>query len=195
MVPWCSFLGSVVGVTLLAQLMGAGPCGHGLAAVLCTTIPQGILEASGAKNDYVVAFLLLVLAYYLFSFKREPTLGNTLGVGGALGLAWLTKGTAYVFSPAILITGVFACPGKAKMTFLKRLPLVFAIALSLNSRFAQIWSSSKNCGKVSSSLCGAIPHEATGPPMNPQWEVACGEPVAEGESYDRTPDPDYGTCR
>jgi len=28
------------------------------------------------------------------------------------------------------------------------------------------------------------PHEATGPPMSPQWEVVCGEPVAEGESDD-----------
>jgi hypothetical protein len=56
MVQWGGFLGSVVGVTLLAQLMGAGSRGQVLAAVLCVTIPQGILEASGAKNNYVVAF-------------------------------------------------------------------------------------------------------------------------------------------
>jgi hypothetical protein len=56
LVQWVSLLGSVVGVTLLAQLLGARSSGQILAAVVCATIPQGILEGSGAKNDYVVAF-------------------------------------------------------------------------------------------------------------------------------------------
>jgi Dolichyl-phosphate-mannose-protein mannosyltransferase len=133
LVQWCSFLGSVVGVTLLAQLMGAGSRGQVLAAVLCATIPQGILEASGAKNDYVVAFWLVAFVYYLFAFKREPTLANAFAIGGALGLAWLTKSTAHVFSLAILLAAGLAWPWEAKVALLKRLPLVVVFALALNA--------------------------------------------------------------
>src|SRR5262245_51846438 len=64
-----------------------------------------------------------------------------------------------------------------------------------SSRFAQIWSSSKNCGKVASSLCLAIRHEAAGLPIRLQWGVVCGVPMVESESDDRAPDPGYGTCR
>ncbi|MGH8070503.1 MAG: hypothetical protein ACRERE_35750 [Candidatus Entotheonellia bacterium] len=133
LVQWWSLLGSVVGVTFLAQCMGAGYRGQVLAAVVCVTVPQGILEASGAKNNYVTAFWLVALAYYLFRLQREATLTNTFAVGGALGLAWLTKGTAYVFSVAMLCTWVLALPWKAKTVWLTRLPLVVAFALMLNA--------------------------------------------------------------
>ncbi|HSF30535.1 MAG TPA: 4-amino-4-deoxy-L-arabinose transferase, partial [Candidatus Tectomicrobia bacterium] len=102
LIQWFSLLASVLGVTLLAQCMGAGYRGQILAAVICVTIPQGLLQASGTKNDYVAAFWLLALIYYMLHFKRKPTLASALGLGAALGLAWLTKGTAYIFSLGIL---------------------------------------------------------------------------------------------
>jgi hypothetical protein len=133
LIQWASLLGSVIGVTLLAQLMGADRRGQILAAVLCTTIPQGLLEASGAKSNYVMAFWMVILAYYLLAFKREPTWANTLGMGGSLGLAWLTKGTAYIFSLAIGFTCIVAWPWKPKLTLSRRLPFVVAFALALNA--------------------------------------------------------------
>jgi 4-amino-4-deoxy-L-arabinose transferase-like glycosyltransferase len=104
LVQWFSLLASVVGITWLARSMGAGSRGQILAAVFCATIPQGLLQASGAKNDYVVAFWLVALTYYLLHFQRQPNLVSALGIGAALGLAWLTKGTAYIFSLGILTT-------------------------------------------------------------------------------------------
>jgi hypothetical protein len=98
LVQWFSLFGSVVAVSLLAQALGAGYRGQALAAVICATIPQGILQASAAKNDYVVAFWLAALAYCVLSFKREPTWTHAFGIGGALGLAWLTKGTGYILT-------------------------------------------------------------------------------------------------
>ena len=43
LVQWFSLFASVVGVTLLAQSMGAGHGGQVLAAVICATLPQGLL--------------------------------------------------------------------------------------------------------------------------------------------------------
>jgi hypothetical protein len=133
LVQWFSLVGSVVGVTLLAQLLGAGSHGQVFAAVFCATIPQGILEASGVKNDYVVAFWLVVLAYYLFTFRREPTWPHTFGIGAVLGLAWLTKGTAYIFSLAMLLTWGLAWLWKPRRRILGSLLLAVVLATGLNA--------------------------------------------------------------
>jgi 4-amino-4-deoxy-L-arabinose transferase-like glycosyltransferase len=132
LVQWFSMLASVIGVTLLAQSLGAGHRGQVLAAVICATIPQGVLQASGAKNDYVVAFWLLALTYYLLKFKREPTLVYALGMGAALGLAWLTKGTAYIFSVAILTAWGLAWLWNVR-TGLQFLVLAAVVVIGLNT--------------------------------------------------------------
>jgi hypothetical protein len=130
---WFSFLGSIVGVTLLAQSLGAGYRGQILAAVFCATLPQGILEASGSKNGYVLRFWLVAMIYYLLTFTRQPTLAHALGLGGALGLAWLTKTTAYVFSCAFLFPWALTWPWKTKAQLLKHLPVIAGLALALNA--------------------------------------------------------------
>jgi len=70
LVQWFSLAGCVTGVSLIAGRLGAGMRGQALAAVLCATVPQGLLEASGAKNDCVLAFWLVALVYYLLLFAR-----------------------------------------------------------------------------------------------------------------------------
>jgi hypothetical protein len=132
LVQWFSLFASIVGVTLLAQFLRAGHRGQVLAAVICATIPQGLLQASGAKNDYVAAFWLLAFTYYLLNFKREPTLTNALGIGAALGLAWLTKGTAYIFSAAILTAWGLAWLWKGRKGF-ELLALAAVVAIGLNA--------------------------------------------------------------
>src|SRR5207245_6681932 len=51
-----SMFGSAIGVSVIAKILGAGPRGQVLAAVICATIPSGVLEASGPMNTYVVSF-------------------------------------------------------------------------------------------------------------------------------------------
>jgi 4-amino-4-deoxy-L-arabinose transferase-like glycosyltransferase len=133
LVQWFSFLGSIIGVSLLAKCLGASPRGQVLAAIVCATIPQGILEASGAKNDYVVAFWCVALTYYLLAFKQRPTWPHALGLGGALGLAWLTKGTAYIFSLALVLTWILAWPWRVKLAALRFLPLILLLAVAINA--------------------------------------------------------------
>ncbi len=133
LVQWFALLGSVIGVTALARVLGAGSLGQVLAAIVCATIPEGVLAASGAKNDYVLAFWLVALGYYAVSFGQDPGWRNSTGLGAALGLAWLTKGTAYVFAVPFLVTLFLFWPGRIKGVFLKRLPLVILLAVGLNA--------------------------------------------------------------
>ncbi|MBZ5723440.1 MAG: glycosyltransferase family 39 protein [Acidobacteriia bacterium] len=133
LVQWLSMLGSVIGVSVLAQLLGATRRGQALAALMCATIPEAILEASAAKNDYVLAFWLVAMTYYLFALRQDCTVGNALGFGGSLGLACLTKGTAYVFAPPIVAAVLLVWPWKKPGRYARCLLWAGAIALILNA--------------------------------------------------------------
>jgi len=103
LVQWTGFMGSVMGVSLIAQALRAGRRGQVLASVFCATLPNGILQASGAKNDCLLALWLVAMTYYALRFARQPNRNDAIWTGAALGLALLTKGTAYVYAPALLL--------------------------------------------------------------------------------------------
>ena len=140
LVQWSAFLGSIIVVTVLAGLLGAGTRGQILAAVICATIPEGILAASGAKNDWVLSFWMAALMYYAFRFRDDPSLPHGAGLGAALGLTWLTKGTGYALAGPMLVTLVLFWPWKTKLALLRQLPLVVLLAVGLNAgHFARNW--------------------------------------------------------
>jgi len=98
LVAFAAFLGSVVGVSAVAGALGLGSKGQAFAALVCATLPNGILQASGAKNDWLVAFWLVCLVYFVA--RRDAPFS-----GLAAGLAMATKATAYLFAPP-LVAGV-----------------------------------------------------------------------------------------
>ena len=98
LVQWFSMVGSVVGVSLLAKQLGASARGQIFAAVVAGTIPMGILQGSSTQNDYVVAFWMVCLVYYAMLLKADGKLFYALAAGASLGLAILTKGTAYLYA-------------------------------------------------------------------------------------------------
>jgi hypothetical protein len=96
LVQFVGFAGSVTAASAVAREMGLARRGQWIAAVLVATLPNGILQASGAKNDCLLA-LWLVCAL-LFALRRD-----LLILGLSCGLALGTKGTAYLFLPGVLI--------------------------------------------------------------------------------------------
>jgi len=99
LIQLCSMIGSIVGVSLIAQQLGANIYGQMLAAVFCATLPMGILQASSTQNDYIVAFWLMCLIYYtLLTLEKRPDKTHFFEIGISLGLAILTKPTAYIYA-------------------------------------------------------------------------------------------------
>ncbi len=90
-----AFLAGIIAVSALAGALGHGRNGQALAALFCATLPNGILQASGAKNDTLLALCLVLMLY--FALRRDAPLA-----GIALGLAFATKATAYLFAPPLL---------------------------------------------------------------------------------------------
>jgi 4-amino-4-deoxy-L-arabinose transferase-like glycosyltransferase len=132
LVQWFAYVGSAVTASLIARSLGARIKGQVLAAAICCAIPVAVLEGSGAKNNCVVAFWLASATYFLLEFRRNPSWGNTLGFGAAAALAIFTKGTAYLFLPALVAAGWWVSTRPAKRIFLVRLPILASLVLVLN---------------------------------------------------------------
>lgn len=106
LVQWLSMIGCIIAVSLIAKLLGGNLQGQVFSAVVTATIPMGILQASSTQNDYVVAFWVVCLAYYLLSTIQAETSKiwtNSFKIGSSIGLAILSKGTAYFYVFPFLI--------------------------------------------------------------------------------------------
>jgi len=128
---WFSMSGSLVAVSLLTRRLGGGADGQALAAVIAATLPMGILQGSSSQNDYVVSFWLACLIYYALvaavNDRNDPMI--VFGVGAALGLAILTKSTAYIFAFPFLVWFFFSSPRRVRW---KSTLVVACVALCLN---------------------------------------------------------------
>jgi hypothetical protein len=135
LVQWFSMLGSLVGVSLVAKQLGAGRRGQLLAALIAATLPMGILQASSTQNDYVTAFWLVCLAVAVLNWRErhESPPAAALAVGASLGLALLTKTSAYLLASALLL--LLLPRTRPGGTWLRAIALVGLAALALNAPF------------------------------------------------------------
>lgn len=132
LVQWFSMCGSLVGVSLLAQQLGASPSRQLFAAVITATIPMGILQSSSSQNDYVAAFWLVCFVYFGMRLRNELAPALAVPTGAALGLAILTKGTAYIYALPFVLW--FLAAGMTEFRkAVKCVVITASIALALNS--------------------------------------------------------------
>ena len=132
LVQWLGMVGSVVGVSLVAQQLGAAGAGQVVASVVAATLPMGMLQASSTQNDYVVTFWLVCTAYFVLVAIRRPGWGVSAGMGASLGLALLTKATAYLFAAPLLVWLLVGYGRSMGWRCSRHVLLIAAIALALN---------------------------------------------------------------
>ena len=132
LVQWLGMVGSVVGVSLLAQRLGAAGAGQVLASVVAATLPMGMLQASSTQNDYVVTFWLVCLAYFTLAAIRRPGWSVSAAVGASLGLALLTKATAYLFAAPLLVWLLIGYGRSLGWRCSRYVLLIAAVAIALN---------------------------------------------------------------
>ena len=103
LIAFAAYAGSIAGVSAIAAAFGLNTRSQAWAALFCATLPNAILQASGAKNDFLLAFWLVCAVY--FAARREAL---WLALSAALALA--TKGTAYLFLPPLLVYAAAVLP-------------------------------------------------------------------------------------
>lgn len=104
MVQWFSLVGSLLGVSAVAKLLGANSRGQLLSTTFALSIPMVLLQASSTQTDLVTAFWLICLVYFvLLSKRRSLTNLEKTSIALSAGLGMLTKGTFYPLALPILL--------------------------------------------------------------------------------------------
>ena len=117
LVQWAFLLGSLIGASLIASLLGAGRRGQLLAAAFSFSVPMAILQATSTQNDLVVTFwLVCVAAFAILASQRELTRLELASLGAALGIGMLTKGTFYPFAAPLVAWFCFSRFIKQKLS-------------------------------------------------------------------------------
>lgn len=104
LVQWFSLLGSVVGVSAIARLLGASQRGQLAAAAFTLSVPMAVLQASSTQNDLVTAFWVVCSAYFVLLAERRPLhLVERASLSLAIGAGILTKPIFYSFALPLLV--------------------------------------------------------------------------------------------
>lgn len=105
-----AYVGCLIGVWSVAGLLGTHQRGQALAALVAGTLPIACMEAVTTQNDLVCTFWLICFVWTtLRIWKRAGNPSacalwfNLLFCGLSLGLALLTKATAYIYAAPFVI--------------------------------------------------------------------------------------------
>ena len=94
-VQWMSFLGCMIGVSLIAACFSSRK-GQIISVLFCATMPMAVLQAATTQTDLTVAFFLVCAAFFIFRTKHY-TWSDLAWISLSFSLAILTKPTAYFF--------------------------------------------------------------------------------------------------
>src|SRR5262249_35055363 len=135
-IQWTSFALCLVGVWSIAGRLGADVRGQLVAVVVAATVPEAVLQASSTQNNLALALGLICFARFLLDYRATETTSRlpiALLCGAALGLAMLTKGTAYPLAvPMVVWFAVVTVRHRSRGTVLAA-GAAIAVAVLLNA--------------------------------------------------------------
>lgn len=130
-------VGSLIGVSVLAKQLGGNKDTQLFAALIAACLPMGILQSSSTQTDYVVTLWLVCFVYSTLrlievSETQAPTLRQSSLAGVSLGLAFLTKPTAYLLAFPFLGWLSFVLARRWRFGAIKIMAVISGIALAIN---------------------------------------------------------------
>lgn len=129
LVQWISFLVLICLGPLIAAEFGLSTRQQLLSAFLIATLPMAILQASSTQNDLVVAGFLMAFALFMLRLRSNLSAENLLLSASSLGLALLTKGTAYFYGAPIGLFLAFAVLLAGKQSISRYIKTIAALLL------------------------------------------------------------------
>ena len=104
-------VGAALAASLIAEQLSPSRWAGVLAAAFILTLPSAVLAGSNPKNDILVGYWCLALITLLLGHAGPGRRTTLVAAALVTGLAILTKGTGWIFIPAILLS--FLCVGMA----------------------------------------------------------------------------------
>lgn len=92
------FAACILNVSLVAKELGGSCKLQLLAALFACLIPMAIIQSNTTQNDIVVAYFVSSFVFLTICATKSFSFPMAFFAGTALGLAWLTKGTGYLFT-------------------------------------------------------------------------------------------------
>lgn len=139
LVQWVSFLVLICLGAVVAEELGLDKKLQLITAIIIATLPMAILQASSTQNDLVVSVFVMSFGLFMLRLRANFNVENLLFAALSLGLALLTKGTAYIYCAALglsLAVPLLWTRRRQFSQFLKAvvaLTLVVIVALTLNT--------------------------------------------------------------
>ena len=130
---WCAYALLPLAAVATVRALGASRAAAMLAAWLVLCLPMAYHEAANGKNDLQGALWLTLLAWQVAEARRAaapPDRRAGLLAGVTLALALLTKSTALLFAPPLLVAGALAW-GRPRWRAAVRPVAVAALAAAL----------------------------------------------------------------
>ena len=92
-----SMIGSIIVVSLISLKLGCKNKNIIFGLIFCISIPMGILQSNSSQTDYLTTLWIVTCIYFIISFINKNRFKYIIGISISLGLAVLTKPTAYIF--------------------------------------------------------------------------------------------------
>ncbi|HEY9612478.1 ArnT family glycosyltransferase [Allocoleopsis sp.] len=164
LVQWFSMVGSLIGVSLIAEQLGSDLRGQVFSVVVCATIPVGILHATNTKDTYVVAFWLVCFVYYVLVVgKHRTSWSHILKLSASFGLAIFSKGTASIYGLPFFVWLILIDFKWNKLRALKHLIALIFIVITIN--FSHYIRNYDLFGSPNSTYSYTLTNEAYGIPI------------------------------
>lgn len=132
MIQWFSMLGGILGVSFIAKQLGAKTRAQIVTALFAATIPMEILQGSSTQNDCTAAFWLVSCVSFFVAFMKQPRWVYALAFGAGLGMALLTKGTAYFYAFPFCLWFLAFIVGKKQKSLWKYAAVIGVVVLFVN---------------------------------------------------------------
>lgn len=126
---WLAFAGCLLAVNHITALLGGGRFARFFALLFAATLPSAIIQASNTECSLIVSFFLCVMAIEYLYWRKENYTGwkRMISFGVALGLAILSKGSAYPIAlPFVCLVG-WQCLWHPKRAFIQGLAAALII--------------------------------------------------------------------
>lgn len=128
LIQWLAYIGCIIGVYTLTGLFGDKRV-QIYAAIFMACMPGAIKQATTFESTLLVSFWLVAFVYCFMLWRQNPSWPLSLKIGLCLGLAILSKGSAYPIALAFVIFIAYLCLRHPSKRFLQGCLMALVIIL------------------------------------------------------------------